>query len=266
MPVCLNNIQVFLLYYGMVRMVRVEFNYNGEYYNIVKPHQVDDVCKILNVKKSYMQKVTMIATGTCKSNISKNMVKLINDIDLKITPLNKEECDAYLVKRKEELKVYHYEQITKKKELNPKPIRTIKEKVVKEKKVKEPKPIKEKVVKVKKEKVLKPIKRQKAINNTTLKEMINRANGKNTEELQLAYYSVAKRLSNKFWNRDFIEDMIMDAVLTCGKYFIKNVNVEKNVFAYLTELCKRSFAATFNLLNVKDKIGTNEINLIKFII
>ena len=119
-----------------------------------------------------------------------------------------------------------------------------KEKVVKEKVIKPPKI---KAPKIPTKKVSKSQNKPLKINSKYLLELISKSKGKCTDELYMAYLSVATKMSKKFWqNNDLIEDMINDAIIICYKYFLKNVDTSQNVFAYLSELIKRSFATTYN--------------------
>ena len=233
------------------------------------------IAELLNVKLSYIMKVNMVCRGTFKA--TKGIAKFIEKYDFKIIPLSQNEIDEVMYKRDENKKRITNEQQANKRQQSDyteyrrkegvKP-REKKEGVIKEKKERISKEVKEKIVKEKKiikekDRIIKVKPTSTKVTAKILKEMLARCNGQNTEELWLAYYSVAERLSRKFHRngRVMIDDMISEAVLVCAKYFVKNANPNYNLFAYITELCKRSFANSFNILNTYGHFSLNEINI-----
>lgn len=254
-------------------MDKTIFTIDGIEYVFSDYERNQEIAELLGVKLSFIMKVNMVCRGTFKA--TKGIAKFIEKYDFKIIPLSQNEIDEVMYKRDENKKRITNEQQANKRQQsdyteyrrgeNVKP-RVKREKVEKKKRVVREK--KEKVVKEKtvKEKVVKPIKVKPTstkVTTKTLKEMLARCNGQNTEELWLAYYSVAERLSRKFHRngRVMMDDMISEAVLVCAKYFVKNANPNYNVFAYITELCKRSFANSFNILNTYSQFSLNEINI-----
>lgn len=228
------------------------------------------ISELLNVKLSYIMKVNMVCRGTFKA--TKGIAKFIEKYDFKIIPLSQNEIDEVMSKRDENKKRITNEQWANKRQqsdyteyrrkegVKPRVKREKKEKVVREKKEKV---VKEKKIIKEKDRIIKVKPTSQKVTAKTLREMLQRCNGQNTEELWLAYYSVAERLSRKFHRngRVMMDDMISDAVLVCAKYFVKNANPNYNVFAYMTELCKRSFANSFNILNTYGQFSLNEINI-----
>lgn len=229
------------------------------------------IAELLGVKLSYIMKVNMACRGTFKA--TKGIAKFIEQYNFKIIPLTQEEIDEVLKKRHEN-KIATSSKWWENKRQQPdyteyRRGEGVKPRVKREQKEKKEK--KERIVKEKKEKVVrqkKVVKETKIVKPTpvkvtakTLKEMLLRCNGENTTELWLAYHSVATRLSRKFFRNGsvMIDDMISEAVLCAAMYFVKNANPEYNLFAYLTEICKRSFAASFNKLNTYDKVSLDLI-------
>ena len=223
------------------------------------------IAELLCVKLSYIMKVNMVCRGTFKA--TKGMAQFIEQYNFRIIPLTQEEIDEVLKKRHEN-KIATSSKWWKNKRQQPdyteyrrregvKP-RVKREKVEKKERIVKEK--KEKVVRQKKEKVVKETKIVKPtpirVTAKTLKEMLLRCNGENTPELWNAYYSVAQRLSKKFFRNGstMIDDMISEAVLCAAMYFVRNAKPEYNLFAYLTEICKRSFAASFNKFNLYGKV------------
>lgn len=265
------NKQVFFIYTIMDKTV---LTIDGIEYVFPDFERNKEIAELLGVKLSYIMKVNMVCRKTFKA--TKGIAKFIEKYNFKIIPLSQSEIDEIMAKREENRKRITNEQQANKRQQadyteyrrkdGVKP-REKKEGVIKEKKERTIKEKKEKVFiekkVIEKDKKVKVKPTSTKVTSKILKEMLARCNGQNTEELWLAYYSVAERLSRKFHRngRVMMDDMISEAVLVCAKYFVKNANPNYNVFAYLTELCKRSFANSFNILNTYGQFSLNEINI-----
>ena len=267
-----KNKQVFFIYTIMDKTI---FTIDGIEYIFPDYERNKEIAELLGVKLSFLLKVNMVCRGTFKA--TKGITNLIEKYNFRIIPLTQEEIDEVLKKRHEnKIRICNEQQANKRQQGNyteyrrkegVKP-REKKEGLIKEKKERKFKEVKEKVVKEKKiikekDRIIKVKPTSTKVTSKILKEMLQRCNGQNTEELWLAYYSVAERLSRKFHRngRVMMDDMISEAVLVCAKYFVKNANPNYNLFAYLTELCKRSFANSFNILNTYGQFSLSEINI-----
>ena len=200
-----------------------------------------EIAELTGVKLSFLLKVNRVCRG--KFEPTKGIIKFIEKFNFKIVSLTESELKEALIEKEIKRKRLASEwQANRRKQPDYKEYR-------RKNNIAQPK---KKAVK----NVTKTKPKPTSITNRTLREMLDRSGGENTPELWLAYHSVATRLSRKFFRNGsvMIDDMISEAVLCAAMYFVKNANPEYNLFAYLTEICKRSFAASFNKLNNYDKV------------
>ena len=198
-----------------------------------------EIAELLGVKLSFLLKVNRVCRG--KFEPTKGIKKFIEKWNFRIVSLTESELKEALIEKEIKRKRLASEwQANRRKQPDYREYRR-----------------KNNIAQPKKKAVKNVTKTKPAsITNRTLREMLDRSGGENTPELWLAYHSVATRLSRKFFRNGsvMIDDMISEAVLCAAMYFVKNANLEYNLFAYLTEICKRSFAASFNKLNNYDKV------------
>lgn len=217
---------------------------DGEEYIFPHYERNKEIAELLNVKLSYILKVNRVCRG--KFEPTKGITKFIEKQNFRIVPLTESEMEEALIEKEIKRKRLANEwQANRRKQPDYKEYR-------RKNNMAQPK-----------KKVVKKVTKSKStvVTNRTLKEMLERCNGENTTELWLAYHSVATRLSKKFFHNGsvMIDDMVSEAVLCAAMYFVRNANPEYNLFAYLTEICKRSFAASFNKLNTYDKVSLDLI-------
>jgi DNA-directed RNA polymerase specialized sigma24 family protein len=74
------------------------------------------------------------------------------------------------------------------------------------------------------------------------------------------FYRIAKEYVSSYnANMEDKEDMVQRAVLYCVKYF-RNIDIEQDVFAYVTQICKNAFYQEYNIGNGHKKFITRMIN------
>lgn len=229
---------------------------NGEQINV---RTLDELSKIIGMSFKYTNNITRALRGIIptKDGYKRQTIEIIEDFD------NREKI---IEKQRLRSRKFYYK--SRGKDIPPEVLKRLEEtkfKKEKKEKPKKPKKINKDGSEQGTKKLNREIKKLNKVSTKTLKDNQDNYGGKNNDELTMMFYSVAQKMIKKFQrnSEELRHDMVADAIIVCHKQFCKNADSDKNLFAYLSEIIKRSFAMTqnkWNRLGTKGNISMNSLD------